>query len=160
MPLVNQVYSGRLLNATDLLPLGRKRVAIIHEATVESVGQGKDIKDMIILSLTSAQGQPWPKNLPLKVTNARILAASWGQDTDAWIGKSIEVWAENTMYAGKVVPGISVAAVASPNGGMALPAPDPNANANVTATIHGPAPTQSGATWAGPGSDLDDQIPF
>jgi len=43
---------------------------------------------------------------------------------------------------------------------MALPAPDPNANPNITATVHGPAPTQSGATWSGPGSDLDDAIPF
>jgi len=42
MPSVSQTYSGRLLNASDLLPIGRKRVAVIHEAVVELIGQGKE----------------------------------------------------------------------------------------------------------------------
>ena len=41
------------------------------------------------------------------------MVAAFGDDTDGWPGKTIEVWAENVMFQGRLVPGIKLMAVGS-----------------------------------------------
>src|SRR5262249_22943507 len=101
----------------------------------EALGVEQEVK--VVLTLTSRNGQEWPKRLVLGRTLADVLSVAYGDDTDAWAGKDVEVWAENGLYQGKVVPCKMLAPVAS-----AAPAKPPS--------------------WSKPATrdDLDDEIPF
>lgn len=118
MPSASQLYNtGRWLNASDLLPLNQRRTAVVHHCQPEEIGQGNDQKTMLMLDLVSRQGQPWPKKLPLNKSNTMQMVAAFGDDYGAWPGRAIEVWAENVMFSGKMVPGLKVQA--APNGAQA-----------------------------------------
>jgi hypothetical protein len=116
MAKVSETYAGTYLNASELLPLRKRRIGVVHGASVEAVGNDQDNK--IVLELVSSKGEPWPKSVILNKTNAMQMAAAFGDDTDQWPGKTIEVWAENVMFQGKFVPGIRVQAASA----AALPA--------------------------------------
>ncbi len=154
MPKVSEIYTGAYLNAAELVPLGQRRRAVVHGATVEEIGQEKGTK--VVLALVSAKGLPWPKEVVLNKGNALQMAAAFGDDTDAWIGKQIELWAENVMFQGRMVPGIKVQPVFSGStagAGSVVPLPAP-ASAHTT-----PAPAQGGPQqqqWDTPAADLDD----
>lgn len=155
MPKVSETYTGTYLNAAELTPLGQRRHALVHGATVEEIGQDKGAK--IVLSLTSAKGLPWPKDVVLNKGNALQMQAAFGDDTDDWLGKPIEIWAENVMFQGKLVPGIKIqpGASAASNGAgkggtISLPAPAAPAA----------SPAAGGPQRSVPSADLDDEIPF
>lgn len=121
MPSASQLYNtGRWLNASDLLPLNTRRTAVVHHCQPEEIGQGNDQKTMLMLDLVSRQGQPWPKKLPLNKSNTMMMVAAYGDDYGQWPGKAIEVWCENVMFAGKMVPGLKIQAAAN---GATPPAP-------------------------------------
>lgn len=137
MPSASQLYNtGRWLNASDLLPLNQRRTAVVHHCQPEEIGQGSDLKTMLMLDLVSRQGQPWPKKLPLNKSNTMQMVAAFGDDYGAWPGKAIEVWAENVMFSGKMVPGLKVQA--APNGAT-LPPP---AQATAAPASYPPMPPQ------------------
>jgi hypothetical protein len=123
MPKISQTYAGTYLNAAELTPLGQHRRAIVHGAAVEEIGQGERKEAKIVLSLTTPKGVAWPKDVVLNKTNALQLAGGYGDETDDWVGKSIEIWAENVMFQGKIVPGIKIQPVklALPGAATGLP---------------------------------------
>jgi hypothetical protein len=154
MPRVSETYAGQYLNASELAPLGSRRMALIHHVTQELIGQARDAK--LVLSLVSAAGKPWPKEVVLNKTNALHLQAAYGDDTDAWTGKQIDIWAENVQFQGRVVPGIRLVPSQAANGqGGALPAPA-RAAPQPQPQPQAAAPPQSDSI---PG-DIDDEIPF
>jgi hypothetical protein len=162
MPKVSDTYSGQYLAAADLMPLGQRRRALIHQATQELVGQER--KAMIVIGLVSARGAPWPKPAVLNKTNALQLAAAFGDDTDNWPSKPIEIWAENVQFQGRIVPGIKV--LPAPNG-QTPPAPTPapagpqgGSIQMANAVVPVPASTSDGPSWDVPTTPLDDEIPF
>lgn len=60
-------------------------------------------------------------NRPWKVSKGmiRILIAGWGKDSDAWIGKSVQIYCDpKVKYAGKEVGGVRIRAMSdiNPNG--------------------------------------------
>jgi hypothetical protein len=60
----------------------------------------------------------------LNKRNSLILASAYGDDTDAWIDKAIELWSAPTTFEGNDVLGIMLAPVG--NGATAaLPTPKP-----------------------------------
>lgn len=62
------------------------------------------------------------KSLVLNVTNITILETLYGDDSDNWTGKKIEIYADpNIMYAGKRVGGLRVR---EPSGSGALVWPE------------------------------------
>jgi len=169
MPSASQLYAtGRWLNAADLLPLNQRRTAVVHHCEPEQLGQGSEQKIMLMLSLVSKQGQSWPKKLPLNKGNGMQMVAAYGDDYSYWPGKAIEVWAENVMFQGKLVPGIKVQP--APNGAaqQAAPALPPQAQAQPPAQTPPPSatavaglPPAAGPNWNPPGSSIeDDEIPF
>ena len=147
MPSASQLYGGRWLNAADLQPLGRRRVAVIHHTEPETVGQ--DQKTMLMLDLVAENGQAWPKKCPLNKGNTMQLVAGYGDDYSLWAGKRIEIWSENVMFQGKLIPGIKL-----------MTAPH-NPGASATAIVGtSPVGGASGFAAADPNPIEDDEIPF
>jgi len=109
MAKVSETYAGAFVTGAELQPLGQRRQAVIHQAVQEIVGQ-ENAQPKIVLDLVSRQGQPWPRRVVLNKTNALALANGLGDDTDAWPGKTIEIWGEMVMFRGKAIPGIKLAA--------------------------------------------------
>ena len=141
MAKVSETYAGAFVTGAELQPLGQRRQAVIHQAVQELIGQ-ESAQPKVVLDLVSKQGQAWPRRVVLNKTNALALANAFGDDTDDWAGKPVEIWSETVLFRGKATPGIKLCA-----GGMApLAAPSKAAK---------PA-----SNYAGTGSDLDDEIPF
>ena len=91
-------------------------VMTIKGCTMEDVGQGDT---RWILWMHERQ-----KGLVLNVTKIRQLEASYGQDTDYWLGKKVKLSHDPTvMYAGKIVGGIKLVTSNAP----AAPTPPPPA---------------------------------
>jgi hypothetical protein len=170
MPKVSDTYSGQYLTAADQMPLGQRRRALIHQATQELVGQER--KPLIVIGLVSARGAPWPKPAVLNKTNALQLAAAYGDDTDNWPGKPIEIWAENVQFQGRIVPGIKVLPASNgqsplaPTPAPAGPAPGGSRQGGSmqmgNAVVPLPPHNSSGLVWEEPpaGSVDDEEIPF
>ena len=157
MPRVSETYTGSFLTASELTPMGQRRTAVVHAAVREEVGQER--KPHIVLDLVSPRGQAWPKRVVLNKGNALQMAAAFGDDSDHWPGRQITIWAENVMFQGRLMPGIKV--LPAGNGGAVapspqMPPPDPQ-SPTAAAAVPADAP---GKGYAGPGSDLDDEIPF
>jgi hypothetical protein len=148
MAKVSEIYSGRFLAAADLQP-GRRFTAVISSAEAQTVGQGREQPQKIVLSLTSPQGRAWPKSIVLNKTNSMTLAAAFGDDTDEWAGKSVVVSSEPTTYAGKRVQGIRIDVASQP--GQSTPPP------SRAPASRGPSGEASGKAS---GDDLNDEIPF
>jgi hypothetical protein len=88
MPRVSETYAGQFLNASELMPLGKRHPALIHEVREELVGQNRELK--LVLALVSRAGKAWPKEIVCNKTNALSLQAGYGDDTDGWVGKGRE----------------------------------------------------------------------
>ncbi len=143
MARVSETYAGAFVTGAELQPLGQRRQAVIHQASSEVVGQDSTTPK-IILDLVSKQGQAWPRRVVLNKTNALLLAATFGDETDDWVGKGIEIWGEMVMFKGKTTPGIRLAAINSaPAVRMAgQPMPVPTSAVPSNSDVH------------------DDEIPF
>ena len=154
--LVSQTYAGVYLNAADLAPLGRRRNAVIHAVALEEVGQEK--RQLLVLDLVSPAGKGWQKRVPLNKTNSTQLAAAFGDDASGWPGRTIEIWSENVMFQGKLLPGVKVMpAAAQPR--AAQPAAQP--------VVPPPAPPIASNPNTPPGAappvaldDRDEEIPY
>lgn len=169
MPSATQLYNtGRWLNAADLQPLGQRRTAIVHLVEEAQVGMGNDQKTQLNLTLTSRQGQPWPKTLLLNKTNTLQMVAAYGDDYSFWTGKMIDIWSENVTFQGRLVAGIKVTASSNGNGKAVgtpqtqAPATPPAPSSSATAVTG--LPPNTGPSWNAPrnqGTAIeDDEIPF
>lgn len=96
---INTVYSSNseYLKAEDLK---KRSVAVVIEAA-ELKEIGKDRK--IVLYFRGKD-----KSLPLNKTNANAVAYLYGQNTDAWIGRAIELYPTLADYQGRQVEAIRV----------------------------------------------------
>ena len=130
MPKISAIYTGQYLNASEL-PQGRRQTLMIHSATLEEIGQDDRKTQKIVLSLVTPKGIACGKDVVLNKGNAIVLAAAYGGDTDTWIGKPIEIWAENVMFQGKLVPGIKLQPAARGNSMQAPPASRPASDAGL-----------------------------
>jgi hypothetical protein len=126
---------GTYLRATDLQPLGQRRTVIAHGVALEHVGAEQ--KQALVLDLVTSSGKAWPKSLTLNKSNATQLQSAYGDDTDKWTGKVIEIWSENVQFQGRVVPGIKVSPTAARAAGNGANTPPPRQR-----------------------DQLDDEIPF
>ena len=140
MVKVSDVYGGNYVTAAEL-PTARHVLAEIAAAIAETVGRDQTVK--LVLDLRSRDGRPWPRRLVLNKGNGLILASAYGDDTNDWIGKAIELWSEPTQFQGKDMMGVRLAAVG---------------NGAVSAT---PLPP-NGPQWNShqPQQLLEDEIPF
>lgn len=95
---INSLFPSNYLKASDLQ--GQVRRVTVEACQPEQLGQG-EIKPAL-------QFRGVPKKLILNKTNGLLIAASFGTETTAWAGREIELYPENVMFQGRVVPAIRV----------------------------------------------------
>ncbi len=100
---LDSLYPSKWLKAGDLQ--GQTVPVVITRVVMEDVGDeaGKPV----------AYFQNQQKGLVLNKTNAMSIGLVHGQDTDAWTGKTIELFPAVVMFQGQNVPCIRVRPVAA-----------------------------------------------
>ena len=156
---INEAFPTKYLKAGDLQ---NRR----HTLTIGSVVMEEGI-DKPIIYFQGAQ-----KGMAVNKTNAMMIAQLYGDNTDNWTGRQVELYTAQVLFEGKFVPAIRVQAPQPPmpahqNGSLdvpiaaagmpqprpVLPAPDPNAP---LATM----PQGGGGYVPSAADDLADEIPF
>ena len=113
MVMTSQMIESKYIKKEDCTP---PLVLTIKNCSLEDLGQG-DMRWVLRFS-------NHPKPVVLNVTKIRQLEASYGQDTDYWLGKKVKLSHDPTvMYAGKIVGGIKLVTSNAP----AAPTPPPPA---------------------------------
>jgi hypothetical protein len=118
MARISDLYSN-YLNAAHLR--GQRLTATILRAPAEQVGQDRTSKVVLYLARPS-DGKPWPKGIVVNATNGRLLASAYGDDSDTWVGRQIEIWSAPTQFGGRIVDGIKLAPAQPAQPVQALPA--------------------------------------
>jgi len=95
---VSEVYAGSFLKAADLQ--GRAVMATIDRVTLEKFD---DEGSKLVAHFRG-------KNLGLVLnkTNSAIVAGAYGDDTDAWHGRPLEIFPDKTTFGGRLVDCIRV----------------------------------------------------
>jgi len=107
MPNVNEMFPSKYLKAADLQ--GHAVAVVIDRVELGEVGQGDDKEQKWIMYFEGKE-----KGLVLNKTNTNITAAAYGNDTDDWAGKPLELYPTTTTFAGKVVDALRVRTEAPP----------------------------------------------
>ena len=103
-------FKGSFINAAEL---GTKtptlRIAAIKLVEVPVIGKDGDVDE----NKTKAKGVIYfaevkERGWVLNRTNAQLLAAMWGVETDAWLGKRVTLHAVPVRVGNKTEPGIRV----------------------------------------------------
>ncbi len=141
MPNIDQMYPSRWLKASDLQ--NKTFTLTIDRLAFEDVGDG-DQKP--ILYFKGAE-----KGLVLNKTNATSIGMVYGQETEGWIGKAIQIFPTMVPFGSNTVPAIRVRPAAQ--------AQSFNQAVGDAAVAQGPG-EQATAQGAGNGGDLNEDIPF
>ena len=135
---MSQAFQSKYLKAGDL---GNNRVVVaIERVKMGEIGEeGKEESKPIVYF----QGKE--KGLVLNKTNAAQISYMYGDESDLWGGKQIELFTMMVSYQGNMVPAIRIAA--------------PPGQAVTQGTMPDGRPTLPNTSGQG-GPDLDDEIGF
>lgn len=100
MDIRTKIGSQKFFKAADL---ARPAVVAIAEVAEEVVGQGRDAEEKVVLYFSGTE-----KGLVLNSTNANAIADLFGFETGNWIGGKVELFADKTAFAGKIVDCVRV----------------------------------------------------
>ena len=89
---------------------------VIASITQEEVGESKDL--LPVLRFAGMK-----KGMVLNRTNAKRIAAMYGNDCDGWVGKPITLYESETEFRGETVPCIRVRPEQPKPSALAVPAP-------------------------------------
>jgi hypothetical protein len=98
MPNVHDAYPSKYLRAADLN--GGSMIVKIIDAVIESIGLEKERKLVLLLE--------GGKQLVLNKTNARYIASHYGDDTEGWKNKEIELYVTPVDFQGRTFDSIRV----------------------------------------------------
>lgn len=139
---IDSAFPSKYLKQADLN--GRAVRVTIDRVEIEDVGDG-DRKAVIYF-------QDKEKGLALNRINADTISSSYGQETDDWTGRLIELYADpNVYYGGKKVGGLRVRVPRITTAPVVDHRPPPQ---------HAPAPATQGWTDRSPPPPDDSDIPF
>jgi hypothetical protein len=96
---INEAYPSKYLSSEDLQ--GREIRLVIARVEVEEVGRDREKKP--ILYFTKAK-----KGMVLNKTNARMIAAAYGANTDQWEDREIIIFSMKVQFGDEIVDGIRV----------------------------------------------------
>lgn len=101
---VSDAFPTKYLSAKDL---GDDDWNItIASVGMEEVGQGEDKETKLVIHF---EGQE--KIMVCNKTNATVLGKLFGEETDAWAGKTCTLWVNpDVSFGGKIMPAIRVRA--------------------------------------------------
>jgi len=93
---------GEYLSAPDLMgkPATRVTISLVKESPWEQLNRGYKKLGVFF------EGKE--KGVCCNVTNENILRDAFGDDTTAWPGCIVEVYAEKVDYQGSLVPGMKI----------------------------------------------------
>jgi len=97
MANINDVFSGTYLAARDLN--GIEPTVAIESVTIKELKDGKKLD----IAFVGKQ-----KHLLANKTNTKRIAYMFGDETDGWIGKKIQLYTEMVDFQGNVVEAIRV----------------------------------------------------
>jgi hypothetical protein len=98
---IGEAFPSNFLKADDL---GGKDVTVtIESCEMESIGQGHDKQDKLVLSFVGKG-----KKMVTNKTNAKTIAKLHGDDTDDWPGKRIILSPREVEFQGDMVMAIRV----------------------------------------------------
>lgn len=100
---INEMFPSKYLAAADLK--GKVVAVTMMQVVMEKIG--KDERP--VLYFVGAN-----KGLVLNKTNGTTISQAFGDDTDAWTGKNIEIFPAMTEYQGKPTPCLRVRTLNSP----------------------------------------------
>ena len=96
---ISDAFPSKYLKADDL---GSQRITLtVMAVTMEDIGD-KEFK--LVMRFMGKD-----KGMVLNKTNATICGTVWGDETDAWQGKQLELYAQPVMFNGRQVMGLAVA---------------------------------------------------
>ena len=97
MPRVSQVYPSKNLSAADL-----------NEQELTLTISGTEVQNFDEGSKLVIYFEEQEKGLVANLTNSRIIAGFYGDDTDRWVGERITIYPTETQYNGRTVDCIRV----------------------------------------------------
>lgn len=112
-------YPSKYLKAADL---GDSNLTgTIVACNIERVGQGSNAEDRLVLEFRESSLKP----LVLNKTNCEAIEKITGtDDTEAWIGRKVTLYASETTFQGRTVSCVRVKAPKAPSKPLApVPAP-------------------------------------
>jgi hypothetical protein len=102
---ISEHFGGAYLSGPDV-PLGQSFRLQVGDTRIESFDDGGT---KVVLSFLNAR-----KGLPLNKTNASALSAVWGDDTEDWYGRWLELFSVPTTYNGRNYNGLRVRPIEPP----------------------------------------------
>jgi len=96
---MSEAFPSNWLKASDLQ--GRTIKVMIQNVVMEDVGDGEK-------PILTFMGKD--KGLVLNKTNANMIVDAYGDETNEWAGKEIEIFPDKTSFKGQIVPCIRVRA--------------------------------------------------
>jgi hypothetical protein len=127
---VSGCFPSKYLKASDI-PDGREVPVQIDAIQVEPMEQSGDDKPVLYFI-----GKK--KGLVLNKTNAAVLSAAFGDESDQWHGKSVLLFSAMTQYGGRMVPCLRIK-LARPPAIAAPPVEAANAELQQAAAAMDPA---------------------
>src|SRR5262249_5919057 len=96
---LNSAFPSKYLKVADFTTKPTRLT--IHSAQIEELGSEKERKPVLYVKEDN-------RVLPLNRTNFNTIVDAYGDDSDRWVGKPIEVFRSRTHFAGKMVDCIRV----------------------------------------------------
>jgi hypothetical protein len=100
----SEAFPSQYLSKDDVMAAGVLR-ATIAGCTIRSVGMEDNAEDKPVLTFREG----YIKAMPLNTTNWNIIEAVYGDDSDGWVGKVVEIWHDpSVMFKGKTTGGTRI----------------------------------------------------
>jgi hypothetical protein len=109
---MSEAFPSKYLSEPDLQ--GNVHTVTMASCSLEEVGQEKKLLPVLMF-----QGKD--KGLALNKTNAGVIARNYGDNTEDWIGKAIQLYPTTTEYKGERKPCIRVRMVSETSNAPADP---------------------------------------
>lgn len=98
----NEAFPSKYLSKEDVMTPVTAIIAAVHREAFENDEEGQKTKTVMAF-----EGEIKP--LIINNTNWTLLEAVYGEESDTWIGKPVELYCDPTvMYKGKVTGGVRV----------------------------------------------------
>ena len=101
MPNFQKLFPSKYVKAVDLD--GEELDVVIDRLAVEWIGEGNDATEKPVLYFRNHD-----QGLVLNKTNATLIAETYGEDTDGWVGKPITLYPTQVQFGAKMVDCIRV----------------------------------------------------
>jgi hypothetical protein len=95
---LDTLFPSDYLKAADIL---QPRMMTIRAIKLEEIGQDKTSKPVLFFSEET-------RGMVLNKTNAAMIAHTYGNETDSWLGRPVELHVEPVQFQGRVVDAIRV----------------------------------------------------